>query len=1670
MEGSADHDQDAWSLHGIFAQVARRSPASVAVLAADPANDRPSISYSALNRESNQLAHHLRSLGVGRDVLVAVHLERSIEMIVAVLGVLKAGAAFLPLASEQPDARLSYMLRDANAPVLLTTVAMARRLGNHDARVVCIDQEHAIIAQQPTSALDDTTHPHDLAYCIYTSGSTGRPKGVLITHGGIPALMRAQSAWFGVSASDRILQFASFGFDAFVADLTMAFASGATLVLRSAVVGERLVKDMCLHGITIATLPPSLLAAIDLTAVRTLRCVISAGEACHRRHTQSVAAACAFFNAYGPTEATVWATGYRFTGDDGSDLPIGVAVEGVDAYVLDETLSTVQPGATGELYLSGNGLARGYLHRPDLTAERFIPNPFGSAGSRMYRTGDIVRRLADGQLDYLGRVDHQLKLRGYRIELGEIEQTLMRCAGVGEAVAVARNDTVGDSHLVAYLVALPGAAPTAEEIHGELEQQLPDYMLPSAYVFLAALPLNANGKIDRAELPAPAGGRMRAAMAYVAPRTRTEMFLAVLWCEVLKLDRVGIDDGFRSLGGSSIQAINIAFLISQAVPEIQRVPPLLGNASIRAYAIDLDGAHRAIATDGREIENPSEHTLSTSYAQDQVWFMEEMDEAWRAYRCHARLDLDGGLDVDCLRRALEQLVERHEILRTGFRQNNGRSERHVAARIEVTLPMIDLSDFDPAAQEQALDSCIADELKHRFDLSRPPLVRWLLVRLAEDSHALIQSEHHNVHDGQSFRILLHDLAALYSAAKNATVAALPCIEAQYGDFCSEEQRWLRSTDFANQLDQWTEKIAPLVRESRLFSRRAADQGRSFRGAQVRRKLSIDVFQRIGDSAAELGVSRYAFMLAVFGLLCASYSGQTRFLVGSGLANRNAARYRWALGMFVNMLPISIVVERADSFEALTQSVAGHVDFALSRSGVPLAEISRRLGLMQQLKGEAPFDVAFSFHDSLPAPTHFGDVALCAYEALGNGSAKFDMNVVAILGNEAASGSMELVFEYDSDVFDHSKVERMAAHFLQLASAVAANPHTPIRDVALLSEAERHLQLSTWNATDSAFPENDSIHGVFEQHVASSPDAIAVVFDDGHLTYAQLNVRANQLAHHLRALGLMPDALVAICLRRSPEMLIGLLAVLKAGAAYLPLDPEQPASRLAQMLRESRPVLLLTQQRFVEVMAVHGLAIVSIDQDWTATVTRHPSTNPVHVTQAQHLAYCLFTSGSTGTPKAIAITHRNVLRLVKGISYAKLDQDEVLLQAAPLSFDASTFEIWGGLLNGACVALARGDKYSLEDLADDIARHHVTTLWLTAALLEPLTSAHLPALRGVRQLLAGGDVLPVSAVRRLLDTLPGCRLINGYGPTESTTFAACYPFPDRFDAAFAPIGRPIANTQIYILDIDLRPLPIGVTGEIFIAGAGLARGYLNRPDLTAERFVPDPFGAPGGRMYRSGDLGRYDTQGNIEFLGRIDDQVKIRGYRIEPAEVTRLLRSCSGVRDAQVLAIDDPADGIVDEKRLVAYVVMDEDAAAPDEDGLRAELREHLPDYMLPTSYVYLRELPLNANGKVDRRLLPCPTETRRSALRQSLPVSSAQSQIARQIVAMMQSIRPGAEIAAHEDFFDAGFHSIDLMRLIAKCRSTFGIRLSMAETVDALTATDLADIVERRSCGLTVEG
>lgn len=1631
------------TIQQLFDNSTSRFPAAQAVVA-----QNKSLTYVELDEKTNQLAHYLQQQGVGRGTLVAIHLERSLELIIAVLAVLKAGAAYLPLPTDQPTERLLFILQDA-APVALITTHALRHFTIADLPIIEIDNLN--LSSKTTQLTLPTSQPEDLAFCIYTSGSTGTPKGVIVTHRGIAALLAAQIEWFDLQPTDRVLQFASFGFDAFVFELVMAFGVGACLVLRGNDLGPALVDEMSAQAITIATLPPALLAKTDLQHLSSLRCVISAGEACQPALRKSLPPNCVLINAYGPTEATIWASSYRVDDAIEGTVPIGKAVASAQLMILDEQQNPVEDGATGEICIAGLGLAQAYVQRPALTAEKFLPNPFGLPGSRLYRTGDLGRLLADGNIEFLGRIDFQVKLRGFRIELGEIENVLCRHPAVREALVLLREDTPGEKRLVAYLVAQNADGIPLDDLRIEVQSSLPDYMMPSAWVTLASLPLNPNGKIDRRALPAPLSSRDHVGIPYVKPSTVLEQQLCDIWSAVLKIENIGIHDGFRTLGGSSMDAVEVAFRSQQTIAGVHRLPAPLGNITLAEYAQKVEGC---LSQDQVETQIISHRAQPASFAQEQVSFLEQIGEAWRAYRCHARFLVRGNLQMPALLNALNALLARHEILRTSFHLVDGHVQRRVASQMPIAFVLHDLSALSTAEREKQFAAAVHEELNARFDVSQAPLVRWRLFKFAEDEHILYQSEHHHIHDGLSFRLLVRDLAECYNAFCQQRTIQLPQIEAQYGEFCLEEAAWLASADFQRQLDAWGEQLRDFRENTRLFSaQRKPGEGR-FLGSQLRRPLPLAVLNKVNQLAAEMGVSRYVFMLSAFVVLCAKYSQQQKFLIGSALANRNAAKFQATVGMFVNMVPLAVDVQPELSFATLVQAISKMTDFALSHSAVPLVEIVKKLGLAQALQGDAPFNVGFSFHDSMKAVPDFSGLEVLVEEALPNGSAKFDLGVVGILHNASSTAAAELIYEYNCDVFELATIERMAEHFQQFLEMVSTQPDSKIKDLSLLSHTQYQQIVLEWNANATPLPKHSSIQQMFEAQVNATPDAIALYFEDQQLTYGELNQRANQLAHFLLVLGVKPGVLVAICVERSVEMIVGLLAILKSSAAYVPLDPAYPTERLAFMLADTACSVLLTQAVLLDRMPPHTAHSVCLDRDW-AGIESYASDNPALRNLPHHPAYCIYTSGSTGKPKGALNTHAGFINLLTWYfsDRVRTTAQERVLLVSSLSFDLTQKNIFGPLTHGASLIVPSGNTTDVDNLRIAIEQNRPSRLNCAPSAFRAYQE--IASLNSLSCVVLGGEVIESTLANEL--SVQGITLVNSYGPTECADVALSFLQAPGSHSDLVPIGRPIPNVQVFILDEHLQPQALGIAGEIYIAGVGIGLGYLNRPDLSAEKFLPNPFGQAGSRMYRTGDLGRHLADGNIEFLGRIDQQVKIRGFRIELGEIEHALRLCLGVQDVVVIA-QGPTSA---SQQLVAYIV-----AKPNQTWqaaqLKTQLQRHLPVHMVPECFMSIQAIPLNPNGKLDRKALPPADFSPTVPPVTPLAENRENQEMVLQVLQMLNALMPNAALQAHDDLFSRGLQSIIMMRFAAQCRERFGVKLKVRELYTLTTALEIADVIQSR--------
>ena len=1555
----------------LFAAQVERTPEAEAVVL-----EGEQVTYGELNRRANQLAHYLQALGVGPNVLVGLCVERSLDLVVGLLGILKAGGAYVPLDPIYPPERLAFMMEDAATPVLVTQQHLLTRLAPKGVHVVCLDSSAPELARQSADDAISRATADDLAYVIYTSGSTGRPKGVQITHRSLCNLVFWHQRAFAVTSSDRATQLASPAFDAAGWELWPYLTIGASVYLldEETRVSPTLLRDWLLrHGITITFLPTTLaesVMALEWPTISTLRYMLTGADTLHRYPPAQLPFA--LINNYGPTEAAVVATCGLVPPAESphiARLPtIGRPISNTQIYLLDEQLQPVPIGMAGELHIGGAGVAQGYLNRPELTAQRFIPNPFSTEpGARLYKTGDLARYLADGNIEFLGRLDTQVKLRGFRIELGEIEAVLARHPAVRQSAILIHEATPGrsvtgergDKRLVAYVVPNPGQVPTSGELRRYLQECLPEYMVPSAFVILETLPLTPNGKVDRRALPAP-----ELAETYAAPSNPVQEILAGIWAEVLGLDRVGIHDNFFEMGGHSLVATQLisrlrgALQVELPLRTVFEAPTVADLAKIIGMSTGKEQNQQTSPI--RPI--PRDGLLPLSFPQERVWFVQQLDPANMSYNFQATLRFTGTLDVLALERSLGEIVRRHEILHTTFPSVDGRPVQVIHPVWPVNLPVMDLQALPEHEREAAAQRRINEELQKPFDITKLPLIRWTLLRLSAQEHVLLQIEQHLVHDGWSFNVLLQELLELYKAFCAGKPSPLPDLPIQFADFAYWQRQWMRGKVAETQLAYWKKKLTGSPPILALPFDRPRPAAQSFRGAAPRMELPSSLCESLRALSRQEGVTLFMTMLAAFLTLLYRYSGQEDICVGSGIANRRWRETEGLIGMIINTLVLRTDLSGNPTFRELLYRVREVTLEGYVHQDMPFDKLVEALQPERDLSHNPLFQVAFSFHDAPLPKLNLPGLAINLHEGLDNGSAKFDLNVVLIPRSERCSelhsgadcasderngeedtDRMTLVWEYNTDLFDASTIARMLGHFRTLLEGVVTNPEQHLADLPIMTQAQRQQALMEWNDTKMTYPQDKCIHELFEAQVEKTPNAIAMMFEDEQLTYRELNERANQLTQHLQGLGVGPEVRVGLCMPRALELIVGVLGILKAGGAYVPLDPAYPAERQAFVLQDAQVGVVVTQHELLGKLPIQGIQVVCLDTDWQV-IRREEQERPSSGVRAENLAYVIYTSGSTGRPKGVLITHQNVVHSTFArLAYYREHVTRYLLLSS-LAFDSSVAGIfWTLCQGGALVVPQQGLESDPSQIAELIAEKQISHILSVPSLYSLLLTQGKPQqLTSLHTVIVAGEPCPRTLPATHSELLPQASFFNEYGPTEATVWSSVYRIRSQELGMHVPIGRPIANTQLYLLDAYQQPVPIGVPGELYIGGAGVARGYLNRAELTARRFIPNPFSSePGTRLYKTGDLASYLPDGTIDFLGRIDHQVKLRGFRIEPEEIQALLDQHPAVQESIVVAREDRPD----HRYLVAYVVRNAQYHDPDEQVSDAVWEsEHVSQY------------------------------------------------------------------------------------------------------------------------------
>ncbi|TNV64185.1 non-ribosomal peptide synthase/polyketide synthase, partial [Corallococcus exiguus] len=1640
-------------LHQLVEAQVARTPDAVAVTFEETA-----LTYAQLDARANQLAWHLRSMGVGPEVRVGLMLERSLELVVALLATLKAGGAYVPLDPALPAQRLAWMFEDARPAVVLIQERLVARLPAGDSvPVLRLDSQWAEVDRQPSGAPPPVASEDALAYVIFTSGSTGRPKGAMNAHAGVVNRLLWMQGALPLSPGDAVLQKTPFSFDVSVWEFFLPLMTGARLVVARPGGHQEpdyLADLLAREHITVTHFVPSMLQAFleapGLQQCTSLRQVVCSGEALPLELAERCLARlprARLHNLYGPTEAAVDVTAYECVrGALGRSVPIGYPVANTAIRLLDASLRPVPQGVPGELFIGGVQVGRGYLGRPDLTAERFIPDAYSdTSGARLYRTGDLARWLPDGVIEYLGRTDFQVKVRGLRIELGEIEAALEQHPAVRQAVVVALPGvTASDTRLVAYLVGGTDVAGT-EALRAFLSERLPEYMVPGAFVSLKALPLTSSGKVDRRALPVPdiASGE---APEYVAPRNPTEEQLASLWADLLRVERVGVHDDFFALGGHSLLATQLLSRVRAALQVELPLRAVFKAPTLAALASALEEARGRSeglqAPPLRPVSREGEFALS--FAQQRLWFLEQLQPGGVAYNLPGTVLLEGALHVPALRQALDALIERHEVLRTTFASGAHGPVQCIAPPSPCPFEFVDLEDLPPPGTRDArLRDFVAAQAQRPFDLARGPIFRAVLVRMEETRHVLLVLTHHIASDGWSTGVLVRELVALYRAFASGQRPSLPPLPIQYADFAAWQRSWLQGEVLTSQLAWWREQLADAPPLLMLPTDRPRPAAQTFSGDQLAVRLSRKLTDGVHSVARQAGATPFMVLLAAYQLLLSRYAGQDDVSVGAPVAGRTRSESEGLIGFFVNTLVLRARIDPRASFRTLLAQVRATTLGAFEHQDVPFEKLVEELQPARDPSHTPFFQVTLTLQNAPTAEWRLPDLTLRELPPPFTPS-KYDFSLILEESRDGITGSLH----YNTDLFDPAFLQALMQGYASLLEALPGQLEVPVAQLPLMPTEARRQVLEDWSGVSAVL--DFSAHSVtarFEEQAARAPDAVALVSESGSMTYARLDARANQLAHHLRASGISEGSRVAVLLPRSPDLIVSLLAVLKTGAAYVPIDLNAPPERWSLLLEQSGAAMVITREALADELPSLMTPLVLLDADASRLASRPDDAPPEPRATGDRLAYVLFTSGSTGTPKGVCVPHRAVLRLVVDSDFIRFGPDEVFLQLAPAAFDASTLEIWGALLHGARLVLAPPGELSLARIAEVLTGHGVTTLWLTAALFEQMAVHHPETLASVAQVLAGGDVLPASRVREHLARMrPGSVLLNGYGPTENTTFSATHLMQagDTVETA-VPIGRPLPHSTAYVLDPAMRPVPPGMPGELYVGGEGLAWGYLHQPALTAERFVPHPFSTtPGSRLYRTGDRTRWRADGTLDFLGRTDFQVKLRGFRIEPGEVEAALRGLPGVHEAVAVVREDVAG----DKRLVAYVV----GESVDGRALRSELQQRLPDYLIPSVFVVLDALPLNANGKLDRSALPAP----------EAPVASADTYVAprdaveQQLAALFAEVLHVPRVGIHEDFFDLGGHSLLATQVVSRVRTTLGVELPLGDLFAAPTVETLA--------------
>jgi amino acid adenylation domain-containing protein len=1649
-------------IHHLFESQTEISPERTAVI-----SRTESLSYRELNRRSNRLANYLLKNGVGPEMRVGVCLNRSTDMLVALLAILKAGGAYVPLDPAYPQKRLSFILDDAGATAIITEESLKPMLAESPARLICLEAEREAISMQGDENPPSSASAGNLAYMIYTSGSTGRPKGVAIEHRSAAALLFWARDTFTAYEMSGVLASTSLCFDLSVFELFAPLSCGGTVILASNAL-ELLDLPARESVRLVNTVPSAMSELLSLEGVPASVTTINlAGEPLQKSLARRVYALCGakrVFNLYGPSEDTTYSTFALATREGDGRVPIGRPIANSLVLLLDADMNLAPIGVPGEIYIAGEGLARCYLNRPDLTAEKFVPDPFSSrAGDRLYRTGDRARYLPDGNLDFLGRIDNQVKIRGFRIELAEVESALRNHEAVKECVASVCEDERGDKKIVAYVVPEPRKPLTEGGLRRFLREMLPEYMLPSRFMILESLPLTPNGKLNRNALVSAASPVPEERPGFQGVATPVEETLLAIWKQVLGLDSIGLEDNFYDIGGHSLLATRIASRVREAFRIEISLRTVLKSPTIRELSArineSLQASHRSPA---HQIERSADDgPAPLSFAQQRLWLLNQLDPESPAYNVSFALDVGGKLNVEALCQALREFVRRHEPLRSSIRVEGSRPVQEVGDFIDFEVPIIDVSALPIDEREAAAGRLAQAEARRIFDLSRPPMVRARFLRASSEEHTLVVTVHHVAFDGWSLGIFFREIGALLESYRSGRASELVENPIRYSDFSRWQREWMGGDMLSEQLSYWKCRLADFPPLLDLPSIRQRSAIRNTRGDIYRFDISHSLTESLRGLSRREGATFFMVLMAAFKALLCRYTGQEDIIVGAPIANRHRAEIEPLAGFFSNMVAMRTDLSGDPTFSELLKRVRETSLGAYAHQDLPFERLVEEIQPERSLGRTPVFQTVLALHADPLRGVEVDGLTISSRE-IHTSTSKFDLQ----MNLWETEGGLTGTIEYSTDLFDLEIIEALARHFTRLLDAITEETGSKISALPLLSSSER-LSLSSLFSSASSLPSSPSssspltLHHLFQLQAAASPLSSALSFHSSSLSFSSLNSLSNKLAHLLISSGIRPGHIVALSLHRSPLLLLSILASLKAGAAFLPLDPDYPLNRISLMIGDSSPSLILTDSDSADSFKESGCDVIPVSLQWLYSLEESEEDPEVDV-GPDDAAYVIYTSGSSGIPKGVVVTHANVVRLFRATEREfQFNESDVWTLFHSYAFDFSVWEMWGALIyGGRLVIVPHMVSRSPEDFLDLIVRERVTVLNQTPSAFRRLALADEAAVNTelpLRLVIFGGEPLDLQSlegwISRHGDARP--RLVNMYGITETTVHVTFREIRKRDleTRAGSVIGRPLSDLQIYLLDRHHEPAPFRTRGEIYVAGAGLARGYLNRPDLTAERFLPNPYSdEPGARLYKTGDIAMHTASGELEYVGRADNQVKVRGFRIEPGEIESNISQHPMVAECAVVAPADE-DG---ERHLAAYFVPERGTELSERE-LRSFLKERLPDFMVPGWLAKLERMPLNSNGKVDRKALARLKPAQRIEVTHIAP----ETEMEKLIASVWQDLFRVERVGIDDNFFDLGGTSLTVVDACNRLRDALNRDIAVLDVFRYTTVRSLARHLSR---------